>query len=294
MRKVINYINRKTSAVLGTSPLKEISQELQRIRSVTENIQIGRFLNDQLFEHPRYKNSNRVTHFHRSVYTQNGEDGIIGEIFNRLGTTNTFFVEFGVHGVKNNSTYLLVEGWSGLWIGGDATGAMTIKKNFRQSLKEGKLLFTSQWITRENIESILEQYSVPQAPDFLSIDLDGNDFWIWKAIQKFSPRVVCIEYNATFPPGTSWVMEYNPGHQWDETSYFGASLTALENLGREKGYVLVGCDFTGCNAFFVRQDQNLERFASPFTAENHYEPPRYFLSNFSGHQPGFGPFLTFP
>jgi hypothetical protein len=67
-------------------------------------------------------------------------------------------------------------------------------------------------------------------------------------------------------------------------------LKSLESLCKKKGYELVGCDFSGCNAFFVRNDQNLDLFEKPFTSEHHYEPPRYYLKRSSGHKQGFGPF----
>ncbi len=83
-------------------------------------------------------------------------------------------------------------------------------------------------------------------------------------------------------------MAYNESHVWDQTSYFGASLKALEILAKKKGYELVCCDFAGCNAFFIRNDQNSELFEGPFTAVHHYEPPRYYLGRYSGHKQGFG------
>jgi hypothetical protein len=292
MRKLINALNRKVASFLGTTKIPKISDDIGRIKGILEYPIIINFLDNHLFNNVKYNSTKRITHYHKSVFTQNGEDGIIEEIFNRIGTTNKFFVEFGVHGVKNNSTLLLVKGWKGLWIGGDKLAKKYISDNFSESIRSRQLIFLNDWITRENIESILIKSEVPETFDFLSIDLDGNDYWIWDAIKSYSPRVICIEYNATYPPEISWIMAYRKDHVWDGTSYFGASLKALEMLGREKGYVLIGCDFAGCNAFFIRSDQNLELFESPFTTENHYESPRYFLQLSNGHQQGFGPFVT--
>ena len=124
----------------------------------------------------------------------------------------------------------------------------------------------------------------------LSIDIDGNDYWVWKAIDSYSPRVVVIEHNSVFRSDVEWIMSYNPNNIWNGSSYFGASLKSLEKLGNQKGYRLVGCDFTGVNAFFVRNDLVGDKFFEPFTAENHYEPPRYFLQNVNGHRKDFGVF----
>ncbi len=290
MRKLINILASKVSSLLGTSQIKSIHEDVVRIKDVSDGILIERFLNESLFQNRKYSQSKRITHFHRSVFTQNGEDGIIEEIFNRIGVTNEFFVEFGVHGVKNNSTFLLVKGWNGLWIGGKDEGEKLVSKKFRSMIERNKLLYRRSWITKDNIQDIFLQSNVPNEFDFLSIDLDGNDYWVWESINRFSPRVVCIEYNASFPPNVSWIMSYNEKHRWDQSNYFGASLSALEHLGRRKGYELVGCDITGCNAFFVRKDQNLDLFESPFTAAHHYEPPRYHLRKASGHKQSFGPF----
>ena len=104
-----------------------------------------------------------------------------------------------------------------------------------------------------------------------------------------------MEYNTKFPPPMDWVMAYNDSHWSDKTSYFGASLTALENLAEAKGYSLVGCTMTGANCFFVRRDLVSEdKFLAPFTAKNHYEPCRYSLAwKFrSGLKDGVGPFDT--
>lgn len=272
--------------------IQTIHNDVKRIREVSESILIQNFLNTHCFLNQKYMGSKRITHFHRSVYSQNGEDGILAEIFSRIKTTNKVFVEFGAHGVKNNSTYLLIKNWSGFWIGGGKKAKAAVSKNFDDVLQKQQLVFKETWIDAENIEDIFDAMHVPTAFDFLSIDIDGNDYWVWKAIKKFSPRVVAIEYNATIPPSDVWIMNYNPHHVWNHTSYYGTSLKALEMLGKEKGYSLVGCDFSGCNAFFVRNDQNLSDFQEPFTAEFHYEPARYFLRLPHGHLQGFGPFIT--
>ncbi len=145
-------------------------------------------------------------------------------------------------------------------------------------------------ITAENIEPLFNEMGVPEEFDLLSIDIDGNDYWVWKNILKFRPRVVTLEYNALYRPAVKWVMKNNPTLAGKNDSYFGASLKSLELLGLEKGYRLVGCTFTGLNAFFVREDLVQDRFLAPYTAENHYEPARYSLVNKPGHPKGFGPF----
>ena len=148
----------------------------------------------------------------------------------------------------------------------------------------GVLKAQQAMVTAENIEELFEQLDVPQEFDLLNIDIDGNDYWVWQAVTRFRPRVVVIEYNATFGPEAEYVMPYRPDYLWDRSSQTGASLKALERLVARKGYRLVGCNFTGVNAFFVRSDLAEGAFCPPHTAEYHWEPARYFVRFYSGHR----------
>lgn len=123
----------------------------------------------------------------------------------------------------------------------------------------------------------------------LSIDVDYNDYWIWQAIDCIEPRVVVIEYNASWPPPSCVTVPYDAEGEWKGDNLFGASLAALAKLGDRKGYRLVGCSLSGVNAFFVRKDLCGERFLAPGSAAEHYEPARYFLAGLrSGHTPAIG------
>lgn len=218
----------------------------------------------------------RLSRHDASIYSQAGEDGILTEIFRRIGVNNRYFVEFGSgDGSENNTVLLLQAGWSGLWMDAVPEFTKAAAARYAEPVAAGQLKVRHAFVTAENIEDLLREAGAPASFDLLSIDIDRNDYWVWKAIAAWTPRVVSIEYNAIFPPGISWVVNYEPSSYWDGSSHFGASLTALERLGREKGYVLVGCNLMGTNAFFVRQDLARDLFAPPFTAENHYQPARY-------------------
>lgn len=257
------------------------------------DLSVEDYLSKNLRNHPRYQNPQHLAHYEFKGLSQHGEDGIIEEIFNRIGTTNREFVEFGAgNGLENNSALLLVKGWKGLWIDGGKKNGKTIRGKFADLLAEKRLRFLDDYINAENIQDLFRKGGVPREFDFLSIDLDGNDWWIWKAIMDYSPRVVCLEYNGIFPPSTPWIMKYNPAHAWSGSVYMGSSLKALEVLGTRKGYKLVGCDFSGVNAFFVREDLVGENFIGPFTAETHFEPNRGWLTRSHRHTPDFGPFVT--
>jgi hypothetical protein len=146
-------------------------------------------------------------------------------------------------------------------------------------------------ITAENIATIFDSHRVPDEFDLLSIDIDGNDYWVWRALRRFRPRVVVIEYNAAYAPPKRWVMAYNVDHRWDETTYYGASLTSLEFLGAELGYALVATDDAGVNAFFVRRDLVRPAYMAALTAEAAYHPPGFLGSSGGvGHVARSGPF----
>jgi hypothetical protein len=226
------------------------------------------------------------------AYSQNDEDGMIQEIFARLGVTNQTFIEFGVgDGTENNTLYLLLAGWRGLWIDGNDANAASINRQFSTFFHSGSLTFRHQFVTRDSINEIIKNANLSGEIDLLSIDIDGNDYWVWEAISQVQPRVVVIEYNAVFRPPIGVVAEYDEKFAWDGTSYYGASLKALESLASQKGYALVGCSLSGINAFFVRRDLVMDKFCAPFTAENHFEPPRfgfYKTGGFDMHPPGVG------
>ena len=254
-------------------------------------ILIDNYLRENLFENNKYFDPKRLSKYEYQVYSQHGEDGIIQEIFKRIGTTNKFFVEFGVEdGIENNTVFLLLKEWKGVWLEGGKKNIKSIQEKFGFLINTNKLIVKQAFITIENIERLFNSLGVPKEFDLLSIDIDGNDYWVWKAIDSYSPRVVVIEHNSVFRSDVEWIMSYNPNNIWNGSSYFGASLKSLEKLGNQKGYRLVGCDFTGVNAFFVRNDLVGDKFFEPFTAENHYEPPRYFLQNVNGHRKDFGVF----
>lgn len=234
-----------------------------------------------LYADPRYQEPKRLTRYEYQVNSQNGEDGIIAEIFARIGTTDRFFVEIGVgDGLENNSAYLLVQGWCGRWFEGSSADVEKI----RAASPPSQLSVVQAIVTAENVETLLRDQGIPEVFDFLSIDIDGNDYWVWRAIEHFRPRVVAIEYNGHYPPPIRCVQKYDPHKVWDNSTYFGASLKSLEILGTAKGYNLVGCNIHGINAFFVRADLCADKFAAPYTAENHYEPFRLHLYRRLGYR----------
>ena len=123
-------------------------------------------------------------------------------------------------------------------------------------------------VTVENIRPVLEG-RVPDVFDLLLIDIDGNDYWVWKAIRQ-RPRIVIIEYNALAP--NDWIIPYDPDHYYDGSDWFGASLLSMARLARDRGLVLEDCSEDGANALFLRLDLATERKWQPLSPVPSHSP----------------------
>jgi hypothetical protein len=261
--------------------LKLIREDIHELRAELRTLAAWAF-QQSMESNPRYADPKRLLKSAAQVCSQNGEDGIIQEIFRRIQTTDRVFVEIGVgDGTENNTAFLLSLGWQGFWIDGNDAFLRNIEK--RQDLQGGCIKGLASFITRENVVELFSKLAVPAEFDLLSLDVDQNTFYVWDALEKYRPRVVVIEYNATIPPDIDWKVNYAADRVWDGTHNFGASLKAFEVLGRRLGYALVGCDYLGANAFFVRNDLVADHFAAPYSAENHYESARYSLLHRRAH-----------
>lgn len=215
-----------------------------------------------------------LSQFEACIYSQNGEDGVIKKIFEHIGTSSKYYVEFGGYdGYTGSNTRYLRENlqWKGLLMdGGYENSEINLQREF---------------ITAENINHLFEKYHVPYDVDFISIDIDYNDFYIWKALDnKYRPRVVVVEYNATHLADEDKVVEYRPTYLNDWTNYFGASILAYYNLGRSKGYSLVYADKQGVNLFFVRDDLLKKiKFKNTNEVAKLYQAPKYGSGPNGGH-----------
>ena len=195
--------------------------------------------NNWVYEIPKIQLSNRSQ---KGIFSQFGEEPIFDFIFKNIGTTNKFMVDFGGGGLgceMSNSLYLINKGWSHLVMDGAADPNTHVKKEF---------------ITQENIVSLFEKYKVPLELDFLSIDIDGNDYWVLKKIlEVYSPRVIVAEFNGTIAHGVSKAIKYNAKHCWGENDYYGFSFDAGVKLGHEFDYAVV-FQLHSTNMYFVRKD----------------------------------------
>ena len=192
------------------------------------------------------------------VFSQWGEDGLIQFLINNINIEKKIFVEFGVENYKESNTRFLMinDYWEGLVIDGSKKNVEMIKKD---KISWGRnLTAISSFITRENINKLLKDNNICGDIGLLSIDIDGNDYWVWEEISVVNPCIVIIEYNSQFGPyakvSTPYIEDFVRGRNNKPITLYGASLSALTNLGMKKGYSLVGSNIAGNNAFFVRED----------------------------------------
>jgi hypothetical protein len=197
------------------------------------------------------------------AYSQNDEDGILWYIFSLIGVTNKHVVDLGAgYAVlgSNVANLIINHGWIGLLVDGSQT-RIRAGRAFYKSCPDTWLCppkLVASRITQENVNSILIENGFSGEIDLLSLDIDGIDYWVWKAIDCVKPRVVVVEYQPIWGPERAVTIPYDPDFQatYDDASseYYGASLAAFVGLSTEKGYRLVGCNRYGNNAFFVRAD----------------------------------------
>lgn len=198
------------------------------------------------------------------VFSQNGEDGLLLYIFSQIGATNRFFVEFGAGGATSNTRNLSTQfGWSGVSFDGDESSIAEMRELYgRLSAADATRTLSAEtvWLSEETVKHQLSSYNIPTEFDLLSIDIDGIDYWLWRALEGFRPRVVVVEYNASLGPDATVAIPYERDfYRWNKKWhpagwYYGASLSAWAELAKSKGYELIACESTGVNAFFVRAD----------------------------------------
>lgn len=215
-------------------------------------------------------------------FSQYDEDGIIEEIFYRIGTEKCRFCEIGVGGIENlenNTLQLLFKGWKGVWLEASSKNCSEIRDCLKKNSEmQEHLNLIESVVTAENINRISEEYDISTV-DLLSIDIDSFDYYVLEAIENLQARCVVLEYNAKFPPSMDWVVRPNDHSVSGKTSNFGASLAAYRRLMKDKNYELVACGLTGANAFFVRSDLALSNlFYIKMPIDFYYEPPRYHLA----------------
>ena len=221
-------------------------------------------------------------------YSQNDEDGILLEILNRMKIKNGNFLEIGVcGGLRNNGTecntiILLMMGWNGVWIDG-----VNIDVNLPE---KSKLNFVQKFLNKDNcVKTFNESLQISKIEksevNVVSVDIDGNDFYITEAILKdgFEPDCFIVEYNGKFPPPIIYNMPYEENYVWKGGDEQGCSLQFYVNFFKNFDYSLVCCNITGTNAFFVHK-KHLNKFKDiPNNIKDIFYPPDYNWFTQIGH-----------
>lgn len=202
------------------------------------------------------------------VFSQRGEDGIIQYLINKIEIPNKIFVEFGVETyTESNTRFLLINNnWSGLVIDGSKDHINFIKSDYIYWKYD--ITAVQSFITKDNIDKLISDYTKIEDIGVLSVDIDGNDYWVWEKIETIKPRIVICEYNSAFGDSKKVTVPYKSdfvrSKEHYSDLYFGTSLAALCDLGEQKGYDFIGTTRAGVNAYFIRKDlsSNFKTFTS--------------------------------
>lgn len=225
----------------------EISREIKELKEAVARVESRQIKQSKIQD---------LSETEFKVYSQWGEDGIIQYLIDNIDIENEVFVEFGVQNyTESNTRYLLINNnWSGLVIDGSQEYIDYIKKDeiyWKYNLKA-----ECDFITAENINDIILRNGIKGKIGLLSVDIDGVDYWVWRAINCIEPDIVICEYNHRFGKEEAVTVPYKADFVRTEENntniYFGASIKALEKIAVEKGYSLVGVSSNGVKVFFVK------------------------------------------
>ena len=286
----MNFIKNILKSIPGISWFLDIRRELSLIRfQATQQTRIQQQLFRQILRKSRLESGIIFpTAFEHQTFSQNGEDGILREILRRIKIQKGFFVEIGSgDGLENNTRLLLETGWEGVWIDGSEDCCSLAGKVNQKFVDNGKIKIRNSLVTAENVNQLMSNLNVPKVIDVLSLDVDLNTYHVWEKLDKTSAKVAIVEYNGFFPADSDWIAEYDPNGWWDGGFNMGAALKPLKELGRKKGYRLVGCDLSGANAFFVQEELANSHFPDTPNLNILFEPAQPFLLNNPEHRTDF-------
>ena len=232
----------------------QIRRELAKMRSEIDSLKI--LAAQPLIQ--RIRNGNSTASLHEAefkVFSQFGDDGIIQYLVHHLAPLPDLFVEFGVEDYRESNTrfLLLNNNWRGLVLDSDGPAIQAIRRD--EIYWRHTLTAKHAWITRDNINELIRSAGFSGEIGLLSIDIDGNDYWIWEKLDIVSPAITIVEYNSVFGPDFAVTIPYGEKFVRHRAHYsgqfWGASLSALDLLAKRKGYSLIGCNRAGNNAYFV-------------------------------------------
>jgi hypothetical protein len=241
-----NFLKKKIQNFIGLTDIRN-KNEL-----ILKNLGL---LHNKLNKDKKFDN---IQDYEFQIFSQFGDDGIIRYLINNIKNIENKFIEFGVENYEEANTKFLLESfnWEGLIIDSNNNYVSDIKK--KNYYWRYNLNVANEFISKENINSIIIDNNFSGEIGILSIDIDGNDYWIWEEINAVNPSIVVIEYNALFGDELSVTIPYNKNfsrnNNQKDNIYYGASLNALFKLGNKKNYSLICTNSNGNNAYFLRND----------------------------------------
>jgi len=232
--------------------LKGLQQLSVKLNYIQESL--GRIEARQI----KYNSNTGISECEFKVYSQSGEDGIIQFLINNVNVENKKFIEFGIENyLESNTRFLALNNyWSGLIIDGDQANIDYIKKD--PIYWRCQLTAVRSFITKDNINELITTNGFGGDIGILSVDIDGNDYWVFESINTVNAAIIIAEYNSFFGPTANITIPYDPNFVRTDAHYsliyYGASITALTKLAQKKGYSLVATNWGGNNVFYVRND----------------------------------------
>jgi hypothetical protein len=245
----VTDLTRRLSSI--SARVDATDHKLDELKALT-----ARSLINQLKQHGPYDSIHDAEF---RVSSQFGDDGIIQYLIHHVLIESRTFIEFGVENyTESNTRFLLTnDNWRGLVIDGNASDIEYIRRDHIYWRHE--LTAVHSFINRDNINDLIAGHGFAGDLGLLSIDIDGNDYWVWKAVEAVAPTIVVIEYNSVFGNRHAITIPYTPDFNRTKAHpsnlFWGASLKALSLVAAEKGYAFVGCNSNGNNAYFVRRDK---------------------------------------
>ena len=240
--------------------LMNIKKDRKRISEIEQNLQKSLAREYSTLEANEINYKKILQKQEAKIYSQNGEDGILMYLLSNIGVESYSILEIGISDGSECNSRNFIENfkWNCWLIDGSNKNVSKAKDYYNNNLNAENVTTCYSWVTADNIEQTIVDLKIPINIDILSIDIDGNDYWVWKSIHNINPRIVVIEYNASFGMERSVTVPYEPNfdrYKKHKSGYYhGASLLALTKLGKEKGYSLICCNSHGVNAFFIKDD----------------------------------------
>ena len=251
LKKILHALEFRTT---GYHSLKQVEQAVYNDRK-SPKMNLGQL---QARENARLTHVRHLGEVEFQVFSQFGDDGIIQWLQHHIPFKHKTFVEFGVENYRESNTrfLLLNNGWSGLVIDGSETHVREIQADPIYPVTD--LQAVASFITTDNINDLIRSAGFDEELGILSVDIDGNDYWVWKAIHCVKPAVVITEYNALFgfehPYTIPYQADFVRGTGALPFCCYGTSLRSACDLAEEKGYRFLGCNQAGNNAYFIRED----------------------------------------